>query len=104
MWSKPEISYRDIPVEIRAIVGPDQSVPGYKAFERFLKKSSFKIVKLLKKPLLSEINRQKRLNLVENFADKDPEYWDYFIWSDLVQSLKIYFTGQIRTLPVEICP
>ena len=82
VWTNPQISHRDIPGAVRTIIGPDQPVPGYKAFERFLKKSSFKIVKLLKKPLLSEVNRQKRLDFAENFSEKDPEFWDYVIWSD----------------------
>ena len=82
VWSNPQISYRAIPGEVRLIIGKDQPIPGYKAFERFLKKSNFKRVKLLKKPLLSEVNRLKRLSFVENFSEKHPDFWDYVIWSD----------------------
>ena len=82
VWNNPQISYRDIPGEVRALIGEDQVIPGYKAFERFLKKSNFKTVKLLKKPLLSEVNRLKRLSFVENFTEKHPAFWDYVIWSD----------------------
>ena len=45
----PQISYRSIPGAVKAIVGSDEEVPGYKAFETFLKKSGYVRVKLAAK-------------------------------------------------------
>lgn len=50
--------------------------------ERFLRKNSFKIIKLLKKPLISEINMQKRIEFAKNYSEKHPDFWKYVIWSD----------------------
>ena len=57
-------------------------MPSYKAFERFLKKSNFKIIKLLKKPLISAKNIAKRIVFAKKFSEKHPDFWKYVIWSD----------------------
>ena len=62
---------------IRAIISEDHVVHGCKALDRFLKKSNFKRVNLLKNPLLSEVNRLKRLRFVKNFTEKHPDFWDH---------------------------
>ena len=48
VFENPIIPYLDIPGKIIETIGPVDDMPSYKAFERFLVKSNFKIVKLLK--------------------------------------------------------
>ena len=49
VFENPKIAYRDIPGKVIEVIGPVDNLPSYKAFERFLKNSNFKIIKLLKK-------------------------------------------------------
>ncbi len=43
VFENPKISYRDIPSKIIETIGPVKNIPSYKAFERFLVKSNFKL-------------------------------------------------------------
>ena len=85
----PKTPFSDIPGKLREVYKVEGELPSYKAFERFLKQSNFKIVKLLKKPLISVINMQKRIEFAENYLEKAPEFWEKVIWSDetMVRSL-----------------
>ena len=40
------------------------------------------MVKLIKNPMLSEVNRDKRINFAKNFSQNPPEFWNQVIWSD----------------------
>ena len=82
VFENPKIPFRDIPGKVIEVIGPDEEVPSYKSFERFLKKSNFKLIKLLKKPLISPNNIEKRINFAKEFSQKNPEFWKYVIWSD----------------------
>lgn len=82
VWDNPQISYRDIPKKVREVVGDDVELPSYKTFENFLKKSGYKILKALEKPLISRINMQKRIDFAKNYSEKHPDFWKYVIWSD----------------------
>ena len=59
----------DIPGQLRELYKVEGDLPSYKAFERFLNKSNFKIVKLLKKPFIGAINIQKRIEFAENYLE-----------------------------------
>ena len=106
----PQISYRSIPGAVKAIIGSDEEILGYKSFETFLKKSGYVRVKLAKKPLLSAINMHKRLEFAKNYLQKGPGFWDHVIWSDetMVRSLpksqdkfhKVHFSVKRTNLPV----
>lgn len=79
---KPSISFRDIENELKKDAKPDERVPCWTTIRVFLVDSGYKMVKLIKKPLLSEINKQKRLQFARNNIDKPPEFWERVIWSD----------------------
>ena len=82
VFENPKIPYRDIPGKIIETIGPVENMPSYKDFERFLVKSNFKIVKLLKKPLISELNIAKRIKFAKEYSEKSQDFWNYVIWSD----------------------
>ncbi len=85
----PKTPYADIPGKLRELYDVQDDLPSYKAFERFLKRSNYKVVKLLKKPFVSSVNMIKRIDFAKNHAEKGPEFWDRVIWSDetMVRSL-----------------
>ena len=93
----PDITYPDFPKKIKEIIGEDQLIPNYKAFERFLKQSGYKILKLLKKPLITPINIQKRIDFAKNYSEKHPDFWEYVIWSDEFATwVRFYIYHRIR--------
>ena len=85
----PKTPYSDIPGKLKELYDVKDDLPSYKAFERFLKRSNYKIVKLLKKPFVSSVNMTKRIDFAKNNIEKSPEFWDKVIWSDetMVRSL-----------------
>ncbi len=106
----PRIAYRAIPGVIKATVGSHVAVPSYKAFENFLKANGFIHQKLAKKPMISEINRLKRIEFSKNFIEKDVGFWGKVLWSDetMVRSIpnnkeifhKVHKTVKKNDLPV----
>jgi len=79
---KPSISYRDIENEIRKGAGQNDHVPRWTTIRSFLRNSGYKMVKLIKKPMLSEINKNKRINFAKKYLENPPEFWNRVIWSD----------------------
>ena len=108
--NNPRIAYRAIPGVIKATVGSHMAVPSYKAFENFLKANGFIHQKLAKKPMISEINRLKRIDFSKNFIEKDVGFWGKVLWSDetMVRSIpnnkeifhKVHKTVKKNDLPV----
>ena len=45
-------------------------------------KNGYQTVKLAKKPIISEINRIKRIEFAKKYLEKGPEFWDDVVWSD----------------------
>ena len=79
---KPSISYRDIENELKKNGCDNDHVPRWTTIRSFLLTSGYKMVKLIKKPMLSEVNRNKRINFAKNFLENPPEFWNQVIWSD----------------------
>ena len=82
MLKYPRTPYSDIPGKLRELYGFDGHLPSYKTFERFLKAANFKIVKLKKKPFISRINMEKRINFAKKYVKKPIGFWKKIIWSD----------------------
>ena len=89
-------------------MGRHVAVPSYKAFENFLKANGFIHQKLAKKPMISEINRLKRIEFSKNFIEKDVGFWGKVLWSDetMVRSIpnnKEIFHKVHKTVKRTIC-
>jgi len=78
----PKLSYRAIPGAVKDAVGSHVAVPSYKAFENFLKANGYIHKKLEKKPMISGINKQKRIEFSKKFIEKDIGFWGKVLWSD----------------------
>lgn len=78
----PSLSYRDIENELKRDASAGERLPSHVTIRSFLLESGYLMVKLVKKPLLSEKNRQKRLIFAENGLQKPVGFWDNVIWSD----------------------
>ena len=78
----PQISYRDIVGKLREYFGDDRPLPSYTTVWRFLNDSGYLFVKLVKKPLLSEKNRAKRIEFSSKNISNPEEFWEWVIWSD----------------------
>ena len=108
---KPQIPYRDIPGEIRNELGEQTYIPSYSSIYRFLNQSGYKMVKLLRKPLVRQRNKEKRLSFCREYLQKLPEFWETVIWSDetsveaIPQGRQIYFkvhgTTKRQDLPTQ---
>ena len=79
---KPSISYRDIEHELKKHAPGDEHVPRWSTIRTFLLSSGYKMVKLIKNPLLSDINWQKRIIFAEKMLENPAEFWERVIWSD----------------------
>ena len=79
---KPSISYRDIENELKKDAGQNDHVPRWTTIRSFFLDSGYKMVKLIKKPILSEINRNKRIIFAKKYLENPPEFWTRVIWSD----------------------
>ena len=79
---KPSISYRDIENELKKNGCDNDHVPRWTTIRSFLLTSGYKMVKLIKKPMLSEVNRNKRINFARKILENPPEFWNQVIWSD----------------------
>jgi transposase len=93
----PQIPYRDIPGELAKSLPAGTNPPSYGSIYRFLNKSGFKMVKLLRKPLVHQRNQLKRVAFAREHINKPSEFWETMIWSDetsveaIPQGRSIYF-------------
>ena len=78
----PSISYRNLAARLEEKYGPEIRTPGKTTCHKFLKEQSFKIVKLWKKPIISAVNKSKRINFAQKCLEKPSEFWKDVIWSD----------------------
>jgi transposase len=78
----PSISYRDIENELKKGAAENEHVPRWTTIRSFLVNSGYKMMKLIKKPMLSEINRKKRIDFARKYLENPPEFWNHVIWSD----------------------
>ena len=94
----PSLSYRDIENELKKQANTNEHVPRWTTIRAFLLDSGYGMMKLIKKPLLSEINRLKRIDFAKNNFEKPEEFWERVIWSDETTARPILskFQGYIR--------
>ena len=71
---KPSISYRDIENELKKNGCDNDHVPRWTTIRSFLLTSGYKMVKLIKKPMLSEVNRNKKIDFAKTFLENTAEF------------------------------
>lgn len=78
----PTISVRNIPSKLIEAGIPETSVPSRSTVGRFLKKNRLIKLNLLKKPLISAVNKLKRVEFARQFQERSGYLKYYTIWSD----------------------
>ena len=64
--NNPQLPYRDYKAELIKQGIPLEDIPHPATIHRFVQANGFKVVKLLKRPLLSERDREKRLQFARD--------------------------------------
>jgi transposase len=77
-----KIPYRDLPGQLAKSITPGIPIPSATTCQRFLKQNGYKIVKMIKKPLISDINKIKRMEFAKKHVQKEDEWFDRIVWSD----------------------
>jgi transposase len=57
-------------------------VVSYNTIGRYLRRQGYQHKLSIRKPLISTVNRQKRLEFAEKFVSKSARFWSKVIWSD----------------------
>jgi hypothetical protein len=78
----PRMSIRDIEVELRKRIEPQTPTPKKSEIGRFLALNDLKMIKLKKKPLISNNNKWKRLNFAAYGIDNLEKLQYETLWSD----------------------
>jgi hypothetical protein len=78
----PKITARDIVGELQAQFPDEKDLPKKSTINNFLLKNKLVVIKLLKRPLVSERNKQKRLDFAKKHLEDVDTLIDATIWSD----------------------
>jgi transposase len=79
---KPWLTNDQLSDALKPFCEPGKNPPKREAVRRFLLKNGIIHVELKKKPLISDINKEKRLEFAKKYLKKGPEFWDNIVWSD----------------------
>ena len=79
---RPDLSQRNLVAALREKVGPGVYIPSYLTLVRYLQVNGFKIMNAIKKPLISDKNKQRRVSWAKDMSEMDPDFWEHVIWSD----------------------
>jgi hypothetical protein len=78
----PEASVRDLEGELKAYFGEEYALPKKSTIQNFIQRNDLKVIRLLKRPFISEQNRLKRLEFVARHLQDPDALIDATIWSD----------------------
>jgi hypothetical protein len=78
----PKITARDIVGELQAQFSGEKDLPKKSTINNFLIENKLVVVKLLKRPLVNERNKQKRLDFAKKHLQNVDTLIDATIWSD----------------------
>lgn len=79
---RPKASLSVLKGVIAEKIGGDKPVPSKETIRRYLKAADFGRVTLVKKPLLRDVNKQKRLDFATLHEDMGIDWANSIIWSD----------------------
>lgn len=79
---KPWLTNQELSDSLKPFCVRGAEPPKREAVRRFLVKNGILRVELKKKPNISEINKQKRIDFAKKYFDKGPDFWSKVIWSD----------------------
>jgi transposase len=80
--SSPQMSIRDITAELENRFSPNIRTPSKSGVQQFIAANGFKMIKLLKKPLVSIKNQRKRIEFAEENLEELDRLMHETIWSD----------------------
>lgn len=78
----PQLTIKDTEVELKKALGPNIRIPKPTSIGNFLKKNNLVLVKLLQKPLVSNKNKQKRVEFASKYLEELDSLIHETIWSD----------------------
>jgi hypothetical protein len=78
----PKTPYRELKGILQDRMPDITDLPSSSTIQRYLSKSGYKRIKLLKKALIHPRNITKRLKYAENMKGKGSDFWDTVVWSD----------------------
>ena len=76
-----QLTIRDTEVELKKVFGPDTRIPSKSTIHNFLK-NNLVLIKLLRKPLVSDKNKQKRVEFAAQHLNNLDKLIHETIWSD----------------------
>ena len=80
--NNPKITIRDTVVELQKLNPSKTDLPSKSTIHRYLQKNDFKMIQLLKKPLVSTKNQIKRVEFATNQLENLDKLMHETIWSD----------------------
>ena len=78
----PKLAIRDYPRALRESGVPDANIPSKSTIGQFLLTNQLRTIKLLKRPLVSERNRERRVEFAHAGLDNLDQLMHETIWSD----------------------
>ena len=78
----PQLTIPDIEVELRKVLPPETRIPKRTTISNYLKKNKLVLIKLLRKPLVSDKNKQKRVEFATKYLANLDKLIHETIWSD----------------------
>lgn len=79
---QPRIPIRDYPAELEKVCKPGTRIPTKSTIHRFLKENELITIRLLKRPLVSDRNRAKRVHFASQYLERLDELMRLTVWSD----------------------
>lgn len=108
----PKTPYRSVPAKLKSLLSEDMKIPSASSVQKFLLSNDLRCVKLWKKPMVSEVNMERRLQYGQQYGDMDESFWKTILWSDetTVQKLpqgkeilyRVHSSTRKENLPVNV--
>jgi hypothetical protein len=80
--NNPSLTYSRLPVILKGLFPEMEWVPSVTTIRQFLKENGFKRVQKIKKPLLRNVNKSKRLLFAQKNIGNAQQYWNDVLWTD----------------------
>ena len=80
--SNPRTPYRKLPGVLNSSMTAGTRIPSASTCQRFLKENGFEVVKMSKKPLISDVNKGKRRQFAREYVQKSDDFLGSIVWSD----------------------
>jgi len=79
---KPNLPLRDFKSELTKLGYAEELIPSHTTISKFFSRNNLKIIQLRKKPFISQVNIQKRLEFAKQYSKEVNDLMAFTIWSD----------------------